>query len=472
MFREPEDVLEHFGWPWHGLIADGNLELPSGRVIECKHVGWDTQLWDIGMPDPGITSADPDEQWISVAIVRGEAIYNTWEIYGGAASAGNSIYRAPTRINGQNYRGISILTGVEFSTGVLTISSGSLSVSITPAEMGLPVGVRGLYASVIDSALSRGRWIVRYDGDLSSRLAFLLVSLDMVSGELQMSVSVLASYADVGVYTGVIDETLNIPPTQRVRWRGGEMVTKNPGDSGYFLPIGSHAARAIGHCVVNAWFADDGSVEMQRGWIEAETFYECLNPTEDAQTIVMGASGSVWLSNESGGVATEPIAFKFIYTTRNVGISSSVRDVRLELNGDVVEEYSFSAEKLYPIILEEDWHAWSGVDGWITGNDFYNSLNVGPGWWNGSDLHKIYGSIFGSRPSNKLIQNAISVYRRDGSRKIALGHALTPRGVDLGLVTHDTIISPVPENFYLGTYNPITGAVVRNHTDGRRYSWV
>jgi hypothetical protein len=77
-----DEVPVVWGWPWHGLIESPaqagppcELILPSGKRMPCSADGafaHNTHLWDIGMAEPDVESDDPDEQWLNRAIVRSQ----------------------------------------------------------------------------------------------------------------------------------------------------------------------------------------------------------------------------------------------------------------------------------------------------------------------------------------------------------------------------------------------------------------
>ncbi|MEN1478918.1 hypothetical protein AAIH16_35605, partial [Pseudomonas aeruginosa] len=94
-----DDAPDVWGWPWHGLIkqaigAGGAvLTLPSGATMDMPSIALmqDSYLWDVGMPEPAVTTDNPDEQWLSKAILRGSG-----QCYGGMDAGSTAFIRGRT----------------------------------------------------------------------------------------------------------------------------------------------------------------------------------------------------------------------------------------------------------------------------------------------------------------------------------------------------------------------------------------
>lgn len=480
MFREPEDVLEHFGWPWHGQIVDDVLTLPSEREIECRVGGWDTQLWDIGMPDPDIVPDDPDEAWWPHSILRG-TVGGGSVIYSGITeqSGGISlIYSAPLRVGGVLYRSYGFQASLTAPLDIsITVSFGfyTFFATITRAQMGLPAGNTGQGVTVIDEDLSRGRWLVRYEGNFNTTWALVLAELRVTGEALSLHTEVIASYGDCAVWASELDETFNIPTTQRVGWLDGVMTTESAWPSGrprpdHFLCIGTHTARARGSAIVNAWFDNAGVVQLQRRWVEAETTYSCIGPTEAARTIVSSEKLSHWL--ESGGIATDAIEFERVRTDATTTTPSFGRDQhdQLTVMGGLVYDVTtfFSGTQPSGLLGYYDYHAVAGAQGAaVQPSQAIDGIGA---TWVAFAWHQ-YAFAAPSRLSNKLIQMSVVAELPEGD-STWLGDVLHPGGSVPGLATHTSADGPMATYFRRGAYNPVTGDVVRNPTDGKRYSWV
>lgn len=476
MFREPEDVLEHFGWPWHGQIIDEVLTLPSGREIACEFGGWDTQLWDIGMPDPGIEADDPDEQWWTRAILRGTAGAGSLIYSGktGSFETGRYVYSAPLRAGGVLYRNVTVQVGIDGLTGGLSLrifigSLFSFSRVISPADLGLPGSSVGQSASVIDEDLSRGRWIVRYEGFSAAPWAIVLMELQGSGSALSLYTEVLATYADCAQWTASEDVPFNVPTTQRVGWLDGVLTSEADWPDGRpkplaFYCIGEHVATARGTAVCGAWFDNTGAVQLVKLGAQSELAYSGEWPSLALRRYTLRERTSIWIEvgGSGGGIEHEHTVTAEDTTTPSNG--SSQRSITTVSGATVRDETLFfvGVRPSVPIGYR-DYHTQVGADGYPVHSQ------------NWAELFPFGGvppvSLTPARLSNKLWQPAVTVTTTDGNA-FWLGDVLSPSGTTPGVVSRMPSDGPVPANFSRGTYNPITGAVVRNPTDGRRYSWV
>ena len=472
MFREPEDVLEQFGWPWHGQIINEVLTLPSGREIACEFGGWDTQLWDIGMPDPGIVPDDPDEQWWTRAILRGTAGAGSL-IYSGQTGdflTGRYVYRAPLRAGGVLYRNYSFQAAISQSTRNLELGVLGLREEVSPADMGVPINSLGQGASIIDEDLSQGRWIVRYLGSGAATWAIVLVELRGSGPDLSLHTEVLASYADCAQWTASEDVPFNVPTSQRVEWLDGVLTSEAAWPAGRpkpvaFYCIGEHTATARGTAVCGAWFDNAGAVQLVKLGAESELFYSGEWPSLALRRYTLREKTSIWI--EVGGTVGGGIEHEHTVTAEDATTPSngtSQRSITTVSGATVRDETLFFAGVRPSVPIEyRDYHTQVGADGYAVHSQ------------NWAELFPFGGvppvSLGPSRMSNKLWQPSVNVTVTDGSA-LWLGEVLSPSGTTPGVVSRMPSDGPVPANFYRGTYNPITGAVVRNPTDGRRYSWV
>jgi len=478
MFREPEDVLEQFGWPWHGQIINEVLTLPSGREIACEFGGWDTQLWEIGMPDPGIVADDPDEQWWPRAILRGDLTFNAWVFYSGVTErpgSGSYTYRAPLRAGGVLYRNYSARAGLDGVTGglQLVVEIGIqffFRVVVSRADMGVPGSSVGWSASIIDADLSRGRWIARYEGPDSTAWAIVLMELRGSGPDLSLHTEVLATYADCAQWTASEDVPFNVPTSQRVEWLDGVLTSEADWPAGRpkplgFYCIGEHTATARGTAVCGAWFDNAGAVQLVKLGAQSELAYSGEWPSLALRRYTLREKTSIWI--EVGGTVGGGIEHEHTVTAEDTTTPSngtSQRSVTTVSGATVRDETLFFAGVRPSVpIGYRDYHTQVGADGYPVHSQ------------NWAELFPFGGvppvSLGPSRMSNKLWQPSVNVTVTDGNA-LWLGDVLSPSGITPGVVSRMPFAGPVPANFSRGTYNPITGAVVRNPTDGRRYSWV
>lgn len=480
MFSGALDLIQKFGWPWHGQIVDDVLTLPSEREMECRVGGWDTQLWDIGMPDPGIVPDDPDEAWWPRSILRG-TVGGGSVIYSGITEQPGGIsliYSAPLRVGGVLYRSYGFQASLTAPRDIsirVDVGLSTFFATITRASMGVPSGNVGQSVTVIDEDLSRARWLVRYEGFSNLAWAIVLVEVRSAAGVLSLYTEVIASYSACAQWTAELDEPFNIPTTQRVSWIDGVMTTEAAWPVGrpkplFFLCIGTHAATARGSAVSGAWFDNAGEVQLVRRWVEAETVYSCLSPTEAARTIVTRETLTHWI--EAGGVATAAIEFERVRTDSTTTIPSFGRDQhdQLTVMGATVYDVTtfFGGSQPGAQIYYYDYHAVAGAEGapvdTATGMD-----GIGATWTVFAAAQ--YAFAAPSSLSNKLVQPSLVAALPAGD-STWLGDVLHPTGTEPGLVTHTAADGPMAAYFRRGTYNPVTGQVVRNPTDGKRYSWV
>lgn len=480
MFSGALDLIQKFGWPWHGQIVDDVLTLPSGREMECRVGGWDTQLWDIGMPDSGIVPDDPDEAWWPRSILRGNAGAGS-VIYSGITEQPGGltlIYSAPLRIGGVLYRNYGFAASLTAGRDIeirISIGFGALFGTVTRASMGVPGSNVGQGVTVIDEDLSRARWLIRYEGFSNLAWAIVLVEVRSSGGGFSLHSEVLASYSDCALWAAEVDEPFNIPTSQRVGWIDGVMTTEAAWPPGRpkplaFLCIGEHTAHARGSAVAGAWFDNSGDVQLVRRWVDAQTYYSCIGPTEAARTIVTRETLSHWL--EAGGLSTAAIEFKRVRTdstTTTPSFGRNQHDQLTVMGATVYDQTSFfGGSQPGAQIFYYDYHAVAGAQG-APVDSAISMDGIGATW--AAFAAAQYAFAAPSSLSNKLVQPSLVATLPAGD-STWLGDALHPTGIAPGLVTHAAADGPMATYFRRGTYNPVTGQVVRNPTDGKRYSWV
>lgn len=485
MFREPEDTLVAFGWPWHGLITDNELELPSGRKMACQHGGWDTQLWDVGLPDPEIEPDDPDEQWWPRSIVRA-GVESGATSYGYFYSGSAEFWQytiCPIRIVGSDVvlRGPRLAANISNDpTRVVSLEFSSLPysarVTFTRTQMGAPATISLEYASIIDSDFSRGQWLIRASTGSGRLIAIIRAWLVVVGGDEALMAEVVADYSECNQWVSVLDEPFRVPAASWLGWDVAAQAwvsepdwpgTKPPPMFG-FVAIGEYAAQAVGSLTVGAWFGAGGDVEFQRMWVDSEINYSCTNnPLQNYLSSETSIKDSRWL--EYGEHATEALVFEFgdARLTDSGLVGTSVSGAA-QVQGEVVKTVAVTGTgySVNAPVSHGDVHAPAGsadiesglaISAWLT-NPVLGSVDV----FNYTGVNVL---------SNKLVQPSCYV-RVSGNEITWFGDVLSPHGVVPGTVVSRSVEGPTPLYIHKGTYNPITGQVVRNPTDGRRYSWV
>lgn len=474
MFRSPEDELLAFGWPWHGLVINDTLTLPSGRPVPVTHVSNDTWLWDIGLSDPGITPTDPDELWQSRAIIRGNPL--PYGSYYSGDPGWLQYHRTPIFVDGQrkfannmeilaeNALTPDIGVAVRLQVNGVTRTSNALRWP----DLGMPEKEAFLRAQFLDVGHDGARWLLLVANEFR---VIAIAEARFVGGtSATLELVVLADYTQVAIYDGTINDPMNIPPSQRVAWDGGVMVTQesHPG-LGYYLPIGEHTAHAKAVSIVNAWYGADGQPQLLQRWVEAFTDYSCLSPGEYVQTINRGCRGSIW-HEIVGGAASSPIQFEVTELAENLAVDSCQVTTTNFISGvehtQVVENFSTMRR---PIIAAGDVPAWTAVDGRVLNGIGVDLSSEMASWPNLGNRLSITGT---HRASNKITQSRVGARKLNESFVYYMSDALTPHGADSGTVFVDIDVTPITGAFFLGAYNPITGQVIRNQTDSNLYTWV
>lgn len=472
MFLEPEDAqVEICGWPWHGLIVDGVLTLPSGRtMLIANSDGFDfnnTSLWDIGLPDPAYVSDDPDEQWLGKAIIRGYRYF-----YGGEDPewpAGAEQYSNPPVYVGGELRkardlavNTSSIGGGVFQVRAEIRIDGVLyqSNALSSTEIGLVPGTfSSLSAGIIDHRWDRGRWLISVSA-AGRRVALAEASLS-VAGGLMFELGLIAGDAALSVMDLTVDEPVNIPPSQRHTGVGsldGEPIA------------GTYRARRTGRFLTTAFYNLDASVELVYLHVDAESEFQTTDVTQPEHTRTWTNTGTIRLECSLG--STSSLSFECSmehYANANAGAPVGSAITRIDkINGSEVFRQEGTGSGGWGFITGD-------VPAWAVGPNLTAQLD----WQLGRPFGD-WGSVLSvglATPSNCIAQaSATATWFPSGAPQVTLVHrssAITPSGIDPGDAFIDSRTTSLQDvfRFQRGSYNPITGQTVRNQRE-HNYSWI
>lgn len=471
MFREPEDAqVEVCGWPWHGLIVDGVLTLPSGRtmplVVGLR--GNETSLWDIGLPDPDYVPADPDEQWLGKAIIRGRQFF----YLGGNVQwpwIEQQYQNPPVYVGGQLYKARDLevftfsLPGGDEGVRVDIFINGVRYQSniLNRAALGIPPSdsTGNISAILIDYRWDRGRWLIsiqRFSGAATESVALLEARLS--AEPLALELFVLAD-ANAFALQLIDDEPVNIP-TSGLRPETAQRPVN-----------GTYVARRTVRFLSAAFYKNNAEVALVYTNVEATS-------TLVAQTSVSGwideniNTARIWLDSDAGVTSAVEATTKLFDSSFGGGLFTRVS--QYFIGAALVRETSESGEwgARNEFFANADYYAWV-IDRRLSlyFSSVFTAIGRTPTQGGGPT------ALGASRISNNIFQPSVTVFWVDGVRITvrSVGSAITPSGIDPGGASFDsrnhTTDSQADSKFGSGSYNPITGQVVRNQTD-HFYSWV
>jgi hypothetical protein len=475
MFREPEDAqIDRAGWPWHGLVVDGVLTLPSGRTMPIEFAAdgdfGHTSLWDIGLPDQPSITADPDEQWLGKAIIRGGRYFYSGG-YSGWQTVSPQYSRPPVYVGGvvrpardlaanasADVNGLWSVQAEIFVDGVRYQSN-----LITHVDMGLEAfEFSSMTAGFIDHRWDRGRWLITASvphGSITRRVALLEARLIAgVGGALSLQLTMLANEASFAELQISLNDTVTITSAQR-----------HTGSQAGAPKTGVYTAHMICKVLFTAFYKLDASVELVYLNADALSTYDTTDVTQQINTRIWKNSGTLWLDCSLG--VTSSISFESAieyYGNSSVSPAVATQKRTDKINGVTVRMLEEPTSFFGTTFREGPVPAWPTFD-------FTQSLDrmLGSDSTWGSSLFAGAAS-----PSNCIHQAAItSVFglQGGGTRRIfERSSAITPGGIHPGVASFDSQTSPgnsAGSKFLLGSYNPITGQVIRNQTD-HFYCWV
>lgn len=476
MFREPEDAkVEVCGWPWHGLIVDGVLTLPSGRTMALVNGqrGNETSLWDIGLPNPTYVPADPDEQWLGKAIIRGSRYF----YLGGNAqwpAIEQQYQNPPVYVGGQLYKardleaftfdlpgggwGVRVdifINGVRYQSNVLSSADISLPPQFAPNGRGA--------ASIIDHRWDRGRWLLQVsipDGARALPVAILEARLQV--GPMAMTLVKLAGADQVLALQLAEDTPLNQPVSAFLSGSGARP-----------LVAGTYNATRTARFLSSAFYKNNADVALVYTNVEAISTLVAQGDNNVWRDENINTA-RIWLDGDLGTTSVIEASFTEV-ADRPVISQPGTRTARYFIGADQVHERS---EVLPTTASRRGYLPDTDYSAWVVDTRlplYFESVFTATGRspTPGGGLT----ALGGSRASNNIFQPSVSVSWVDGPRITvrSVGSAITPSGIDPGGASFDsrnhTTDSQAASKFGSGSYNPITGQVVRNQTD-HFYSWV
>lgn len=469
MFRDPEDgKILTFGWPWHGLITNNKVALPSGREIALELVSHQTWLWDVGMPDPAYVPADPDEKWLGKAIIRGVLERG---FYDGST---NWPRIAPARVGGTNlafnYVQVSSreptykVAYVDIAAGVDLYRSPDISWS----DIGMPSAPLGqLQGRVLDVGNDGARFLIMLvDTAFGDSLAIIESRLVESGGVISNQIEIIADYTQVCRYTVVESTTYNIPPVRRIGWDLG--VETNLQENPFLqnaLPTGEYSAHALSKCVVGAWYDQAGAVQLVWRWVDAYHEYSCIDPTPVVQAWTEAARGEVW--HEAAGVTTDPVGFGASVLSENLTSTTSRTTISQVVAADEIFHLveNWSSTRASPPIPMGDIPSWTAT---ATSNPSRLQTELSTGVTVYDDVTLRMYIIPSHFASNRVAQTTIVAEVTAAPTRFYAGPALTPHGADPGLVVGAAAEPYIAQ----AAYNPITGQLIRNQAGDSRHSWI
>lgn len=481
----PNSVLDPapniWGWPWHGLIvqndARGNLVLPSGRVIDCPAFGgnW-TYLWDIGMPPVDYTPEDPDEQWLNKGIIRARNTSNSCYIYGGKPYASGPI-KLGDHVGevGLNFTWADGLMGFRVSTYV-SLDGGPVYVerylTMTAAVAGFPETVPAGFtpeAAIIDRKPDGTGLLVRISRSRDSFQRYTQETLALIevriTGEFETMDASLTLLAGGTSTRGVVTVTTEPPPNPA----GVVMIGSSSAKVGTWITDSQMDATVWG------WYLPDGSVDLIQYRVRIYA----------VQTNTLTGD----LSSQSGSQNIQLTQTRTL--TSNVGVATTEVNSSDVINGTVDSEGAIHFTSTismdvdgYEVMAESGTFDTSGA---LDFTSYWEALET--------DVEPVLQALRwlypGSQPTFQTYIGRQSLMSFDPLSNLVIScpvqyldypnlvtspvlvvtsEALTPSGGDGGLYHYHTGVTIKPGN-NSGSYNPITGQVLRNQ-DTELFTWV
>lgn len=470
---DPEIV--QWGWPWHGRIESptfgattGTLRLPSGATMSVRRPTdhW-TYLWDIGMPEPANDSENPDEQWLNRAILRSVAnsgidVVAKW--YGGAGVDGNSP-RYPMYVPGRGVLMRAFQMQFNFSLSEATITLAvpgftSVSRTYTRAQLGLDVTdatITSVQRIAMDCSPDGAAVLLLLSPfrtgfepvELFGKAIIELRARVLESGLLDFELNIISRYSDkvFSYENGFASlEAEEAGYMYRFVSSDGDIYdgpTRPSGGTWTAIgrwPVGSNYARRIDETPCWAWYTASGSVELLRyrrtsleegsfaGTYSARTGFQRITVTRE---LLAGSRTAALVQISNANLSGNQ--------------SSTVESGTNTIDGELID----SVTRTVPTDI----------------NTFFPRY-VAPGVEQpqvDAEVSRGYLVI-----SNKLVAPYITQISRDSGATFEdwAGNALHPGGSDAGRhIRLSSWPSADRSRWLLGSFNPITGQVVRHLRD-------
>lgn len=502
------------GWPWHGRAeraantgsgtGDGILTLPDGRQIPVRGIddSGDTYLWDIGRAPPTVATDDPHEQWLGKAIVR--AGDSGLTAYGGVVvgwkmhAPGHGSIKANLSVGGLagelGHGGI----GADAYNGE---HGWSERAELSLAELGLPgnFGDRVFFLELADirSDGAAALYVVTFSATagqqgipLARAVVEARIAMAEVDGVLLRSTSLQVVAGFDQFASSFADEDSRADWTQWIKEDDGSKVTlpsgEDPPEGQWWVHFQWTTGQRNRLLTVShpfwAWYSGAtpvvASVELEAEWHESHSGdtssyvrdYQ-LDFRYDAGLVCGGHRigidvESAFSLQEYYGVVGSPTGRDEVAYTLSVAVNGAT--VHTSSSPPVAGSVQYSPVLgLSPAAV--DVYSW-------TSNPFYPSLTFGaldppdPGEVAIGYPIRSTPPIPFERISNKILTPRISTLTDGAVTAIEFFAAITPSGVDAGHYTSNPANLSDP-GFLSGSYNPITGEVVR-HTPGKISTWV
>ncbi|MDP5721052.1 hypothetical protein P3805_01855 [Pseudomonas aeruginosa] len=488
-----DDAPDVWGWPWHGLIkqaigAGGAvLTLPSGATMDMPSIALmqDSYLWDVGMPEPAVTTDNPDEQWLSKAILRGSG-----QCYGGmdAGSAAFIRGRTVSATVSTSQTGGLLWFDVYFVDhgGAVPIEQQATSNILGWQDLGLESSPHSLSVSLIDRGHdgTRRLYLVNYfksASDTGARAAFVELHLQPTgSAGFFATLSVVATYPQVNYQiTAISLPDVDLDVYTRI-WRadsGGyeQGPEAPPGETvEYSVRSGNWQLTCAVERILWMWYGTSGALEPLT--------YSVLQ---------------TWDWSRTGGVVGgDHVEVDEVYSVRyDLSLAAGSAGTTLQVAHQSTSHSNMgSPDSTGTDISWQDFISGAAVaSGNVTGQPGGEHAIAFPDRATFQDVSDSTNEIlwfqsslssFSWQPniavqsfSNKIL--ALRFFRDDRQngvqqRYISLAPAVTPHGpqgaeildFDAGALTQQQ-----RERWLSGAYNPITGEVHRNDPSGY-FAWV
>jgi hypothetical protein len=482
-FNPLDPIPERWGWPWHGLMTVGTgsrvdtaiagaVMLPSGRKVDCKDYGGNfTYLWDIGMPAPAplAAPADPDEQWLNQAILRGSSAgIGPLYAYGGLSAepvrlgsdVGSGFLRARWAANVATFTYDALYLS---EAGPLTSMH---TLTLTRAQLGLD-GVDG------DGSYSPNFQLM----DRSKDGTALLIGCERNGLAAIIEVLIAGTFDAVAATITVLAKGADVVPSCVIRSRAPEYPPIT-GDGRASGAVGTfHGDSEIG-AVVWAWYTPAGVVDFVRykithistetisisssalwdgtvDWSLSVTYTMTLNCAAGAVSsvlaqsvtqhdfITMPESHSAWLETHDKTVSVVLDGVPLVAQSYNLTYTAADMGSMVVHNGAWQPFWFRDAREPFDITREYIF---------LFGQDF-------------GSAGAVTSPLCFARLSNKIVAlrmalpSVLSV--PSSPQRLTYGDALTPTGIHAGRYSH-VPDAYTPFGMDMGAYNPITGAVSRH----------
>lgn len=488
-----DSSLEGFGLAYHGLYVveqdytAGYLRLNSGRRIYSTEpnrsmiAGELSVIVDNDMPPVTVTLDDPEaELWpVAIATLHGESSlevypfsYRRTGFYRRDPATREFVYTViePARARTFQYPWTSIFIDPMYLTPLTP------RLEVTKAEHSIPD------VWLYQDATFAARWLdITPDGSRCLMIADLpsgngpafIAEITATDKFSRSSQSVVTDYGSIVSGGGRVEGDLaekfarvvNLE-TGAVTW--GVPYSPNLGEiypepkySFFTYAVGTSSAASTGETVIGAWYNQSGVVELVRArWSVTERITasqpvpQLLRPHEWMSPFT--TVNTVTLTIVAGSKATTPISIT--QTHSRPGPASGTVTLSASTGESFSRTYTPNFDAAHAVLTDV--------------------LAVAE-----ANLYQGYGpALFAdggvelslrAAPTGGVYMPVIDISRPQASyRELIAGDCITPKGVDRGVKRSGNVYASGAGEFMRAAYNPVTGEVERNRTDGATYAWV